>query len=562
MKISQKLAILIIGSLVFLCSSLVYLSNNAMKSISNDTDKSVENLVIDYSKQIAKSVIYGVNHITDQLYNDLRSKGLSKEISYNNTITYLNNMDLHNKLVNFFAMDESGTYLVHYVKNKVGKNDLNAKGIKGDYFIKETIKESANKEGGFVKTTFFDSTLNKERKIIIYAQKDSEMGIIYACTVDLDEGMKEIQSINNSMNNIIKAFDTKFIISAIIISTIILLIMIIFVILQISRPLKSLTNRAIELSSGDGDLTKELPVNGNDEIAEVSKAIDNFIEKIRHIIVEAKNISSENASVATELSQSSLRTGQNVEQSSEIIEIVANKGGGAHETLVIGVKAAENGKNELMNAIKYIDEVNKSIITLNERITQSANLEHEVSDKILKLSQDADNVKSILEIINDVADQTNLLALNAAIEAARAGEHGRGFAVVADEVRKLAERTQKSLVEINATISVIVQEIKDASEQMSLNAKQINDLTHLAENTKETINDMNIAMNTVIKISNETVDDYISTGKIMDEILTGVDNINKITHENARSVEEIAGAANHLSNITDKLNLKLNEFRT
>ena len=97
---------------------------------------------------------------------------------------------------------------------------------------------------------------------------------------------------------------------------------------------------------------------------------------------------------------------------------------------------------------------------------------------------------------------------------------------------------------------------------MGINAKGISDLTKLADETQNTINDMNNAMNYVIKVSNETVDDYVNTGNVMDEILTGVDNINKITHENTRSVEEIASAASHLSNITEKLNAKLNEFRT
>ncbi len=111
------------------------------------------------------------------------------------------------------------------------------------------------------------------------------------------------------------------------------------------------------------------------------------------------------------------------------------------------------------------------------RITKASQKQNELADNLMKLSADAEQTKGILTAISDIADQTNLLALNAAIEAARAGEHGRGFAVVADEVRKLAERTQKSLTEINATISVVVQSIGDNSDALGVNAKEMNELT-------------------------------------------------------------------------------------
>ncbi|MBT0881591.1 MULTISPECIES: methyl-accepting chemotaxis protein, partial [unclassified Campylobacter] len=337
---------------------------------------------------------------------------------------------------------------------------------------------------------------------------------------------------------------------------------IIFVKFQITRPLNNLTAKSNELSSGDGDLTKKLDDKGNDEIAQACKAINIFLEKVRILIAQAKDISNENASIANELSHTSLQTGKRAEEGSVIVTEVANKGTNTKDNLDKGVIGAAKGKDELSNASKFIKSANDAINSLTNQINHSADIESALASKIEQLSRDADNVKSILEIINDVADQTNLLALNAAIEAARAGEHGRGFAVVADEVRSLAERTQKSLSEINATISVIVQGIKDASEQMSTNSAEISKLTQVASNTQDTINEMGKVMSEAVKISEATVNDYISTSKDMSEILSGVNNMNTITNENARSVEEIAGAANHLSEMTEQLNKKLNEFRT
>nr|WP_103650225.1 Cache 3/Cache 2 fusion domain-containing protein [Campylobacter concisus] len=356
-----------------------------------------------------------------------------------------------------------------------------------------------------------------------------------------------------------KVVSKNFIIASIIVTLLLIIVSIFLLKKLVANPIDRL---GANLNAITSDFTLKIPIYGKDEIAKISNDINNFIERIRVLISDTKNLSSENSSVANELSSTSLQTGKRVEESTQIVEETNQRCKSMQESMKESLSIAQAGKDDLQKASTHIKTATEAIRALSSQIIDSANVENQMAGKIEQLSRDAEQVKSVLVVINDIADQTNLLALNAAIEAARAGEHGRGFAVVADEVRQLAERTQKSLTEINATINVIVQAINDSSEQMGINSKQIQELTHVASDVEKTINDMSATMNNAIAMSDKTMQDYIATGKNVNEIMDGISEINQISSENARSVEEIASAAEHLNKMTDALNTKLSVFRT
>ena len=330
----------------------------------------------------------------------------------------------------------------------------------------------------------------------------------------------------------------------------------------IASPLNNLIKRTKDLSSGDGDLTKKLDIVGKDEIAQASEGINDFIEKVRALIIDAKGLSTENSSIAHELSTTSLEVGKLLEESTNVVNNTTTKASTIKNEMGSSIGEAKASKEDLINANGFLQEANSAILKLTEEIKLSASTEVELAQKIQQLSTDTEQVKDVLLVIGDIADQTNLLALNAAIEAARAGEHGRGFAVVADEVRKLAERTQKSLVEINSTISVIVQSIMDSSEQMTSNSKKVEELSQTAINVESKINELSNVMSKATHMADNTVTNYIETGDNISDIIASINEINGLSTQNARSVEEIASAAEHMNKMTEALKNKLDEFRT
>jgi len=308
------------------------------------------------------------------------------------------------------------------------------------------------------------------------------------------------------------------------------------------------------------DLTRDLHVESKDELQDIAKAYNSFRASIQATMQDAlRAVDSSNAN-AMQMQNESNEIDTNSKDMSQVISQMAQKGEEIKEELATSKELAQNSKEQIETAYETLQKATESIQRLDAQVEESSHKEMEMADKINQLSQDANDVKNVLGVINDIAEQTNLLALNAAIEAARAGEHGRGFAVVADEVRQLAEKTQKSLSEINATINVIMQNITEASSEMNQNAQDISSMTETSREVLKEVEWVNTIMNEATKQIDNSAKSIEKNAEGVELMAKDLQDTDKLSESNSEKIASISKSSSALAGKVNEIKEKVDAF--
>ncbi|MBD1564034.1 methyl-accepting chemotaxis protein [Vibrio sp. S12_S33] len=327
------------------------------------------------------------------------------------------------------------------------------------------------------------------------------------------------------------------------------------------KPFIQLNNLVSGLNKGEADLTQRLNVNSKDEVGEISQSINNFIAQLQKIFVDVSNLSQKIDSSVTSLSEQTAQNLSTLHKHTKESELAIT----AIEELSCSAVAVAQSTNE---AAKTTEKTNKQAECSKETVTSAVdsvkdllNQVSSMSGSISEMAHGTKEIGSILKIIGDIAEQTNLLALNAAIEAARAGEQGRGFAVVADEVRALAARTQESTSKISDMLNKL--------EETTMNVVSAMDSTRsscekTAEHTHQVMDSLNEVTSLVVEINQ--LNSIVATSSIEQSTVTGEvnQNMHKIQHlidKLNKNAQDSKGTEIKLSEISNQLNELIARFK-
>ena len=310
-----------------------------------------------------------------------------------------------------------------------------------------------------------------------------------------------------------------------------------------------------------GDLTATFDERGRDELAQLGSSFNSTLENLRGLIAQVRGAGSDVAAAATEISASSDQMASSLneqsaqviqissaieEMSASVIEVARNSSDAADEAKRSGQVATDGGQ--------VVEQTIEGINAISAAVSAGA-------ESVASLGRRGEQIGQIIEVINDIADQTNLLALNAAIEAARAGEHGRGFAVVADEVRKLADRTTKATDEIAESIQAIQDETGQAVGRMNTGTKQVAEGVRSANEAGDNLRAIVTSANHVAGMIQTIASAAEEQSAASEQVSRSVESVSSLARQSNEGARQSAAAAMQLSEKAESLQALIERFK-
>lgn len=332
-------------------------------------------------------------------------------------------------------------------------------------------------------------------------------------------------------------------------------------VVMITKPLNYVVSAMQDIASGEGDLTRRLTVKGKDEIAQLSGAFNQFIEKVHAIITQVAGSTTQLAAAAEEMSLVVDNARGGIQRQKNETELVATS---MNEMVATVQEVANNAVNASTMASEADNRAQSGRQIVRKTVASIEALAEEVeraSQAINGLEKDSEQIGTVLDVIQGIAEQTNLLALNAAIEAARAGEQGRGFAVVADEVRNLASRTQSSTQEIQAMIESLQDGARGAVKVMSSGTQQATQSVQQAVDAGAALEEITTGVTNISHMNSQIAEAAKQQGTVAEEINQNIANISQVADETSQGTEELAHSSVALAQLASELQSMVAQFK-